>query len=328
MANRGEGRGPRGDGGLTTGNNMARAATAEAVGTFLLVLVGTAVATAATLGKNTAGPAYDSLAIALSFGLVLVAIVAALGQVSGAHVNPAVTIGLAVTGKFPWRYVPAYIVAQIVGAIVAALAVWVAYGQAAYDKAHLGTPTPAHGASDLQVVLVEALIAFLLVFTVMAVATDKRTPAGVAPLSIGFALAAGVLLGGPVSGGAGNPARALGPEIVSGTYTAVALYIIGPLLGGVIAAVLYARVVGAASAPQTPITDQENKEDQRDANGRSGGAGGNATERSDGAGGNATERSDGAGGEKATRGGTTPTVDGRGDRGDAAGRATFTARDE
>jgi len=139
----------KGDGGLSVGSNMARAAMAEAVGTFLLVLVGTAVATAATLGKNTAGPAYDSLAIALSFGLVLVAIVAALGQVSGAHVNPAVTIGLAVTGKFPWRYVPAYIVAQIVGAIVAALAVWIAYGQAAYDKAHLGTPTPAHGASDL-----------------------------------------------------------------------------------------------------------------------------------------------------------------------------------
>jgi MIP family channel proteins len=295
-----------GDGGLTVGSNMARAATAEAVGTFLLVLVGTAVATAASLGKNTAGPAYDSLAIALSFGLVLVAIVAALGQVSGAHVNPAVTIGLAVTGKFPWRYVPAYIVAQIVGALVAALAVWGAYGQQAYDKAHLGTPTPAHGASDLQVVLVEALIAFLLVFTVMAVATDKRAPAGIAPVSIGFALAAGVLLGGPVSGGAGNPARALGPEIISGTYTAVALYIIGPLLGGVVAAVLYARVIGAASAPGTPVADQAIKEGQRGANGRSGGVGE----------------------ENTTRGGPAPTGDGRGNRGDAAERAMFTAREE
>jgi len=139
MASKGPstGKSERGTQELSVGSNMARAATAEAIGTFLLVLVGTAVATAATLGKNTAGPAYDSLAIALSFGLVLVAIVAALGQVSGAHVNPAVTIGLAVVGKFPWRYVPAYIVAQIVGAIVAALAVWVAYGQAAYDKAHL-----------------------------------------------------------------------------------------------------------------------------------------------------------------------------------------------
>ena len=302
-----KGQGERGTRGLSVENNMARAATAEAVGTFLLVLVGTAVATAATLGKNTAGPAYDSLAIALSFGLVLVAIVAALGQVSGAHVNPAVTIGLAVVGKFPWRYVPAYIIAQIVGSIVAALAIWGAYGQGAYDKAHLGTPTPAHGASDLQVVLVEALIAFLLVFTVMAVATDKRAPAGIAPVSIGFALAAGVLLGGPVSGGAGNPARALGPEIISGTYTAFALYIIGPLLGGIIASVLYARVVGAASTPQTPIADQPAKEVQGGANGRSGGS----------------RRARGA-----TRGGTAPTGDGRGNKGDAAGRPTFTAHDD
>ncbi len=108
-------------------------------------------------------------------------------------------------------------------------------------------------------------------------------------------------------GGAGNPARALGPEIISGTYTAVVLYIIGPLLGGVVAAVLYARVGGAASAPETPIADQATKDGQGGANGRSGGAGGE---------------------QKATRGGTTPTGDGRGNRGDASGRATFTARDE
>jgi len=237
--------------GPKTGPNMVRAATAEAVGTFLLVLVGTAVATAAALGKNTAGPAYDSLAIALSFGLVLVAIVAALGQTSGAHVNPAVTLGLAVTGKFPWRYVPAYIVAQVVGAVLAALAVWGAYGQRAYTVAHLGTPAPAHGATDVQGFLVEALIAFLLVFTVMAVATDDRAPAGVAPVAIGFALGAGVLLGGPVSGGAGNPARALGPMLVSGVYPSVTIYILGPLVGGILAAVLYDRVVAAASTPKT-----------------------------------------------------------------------------
>jgi len=241
---------------LSEGDNMLRAASAEAVGTFLLVLVGTAVATAAALGKNTAGPAYDSLAIALSFGLVLVAIVAALGQVSGAHVNPAVTLGLAVTGKFPWRYVPAYIVAQVLGSIVAALAVWAAYGRQAYDKAHLGTPSPVHGSTELQGALVEGLIAFLLVFTVMAVATDKRAPAGIAPFSIGFALAAGVLLGGPVSGGAGNPARALGPMLVSGTYPSVIIYILGPIVGGILAAVLYDRVIGAASTPQTSIADE------------------------------------------------------------------------
>ena len=240
--------------GSTTGANTARAAIAEAVGTFLLVLVGTAVATAAVLGTNTAGPAYDSLAIALSFGLALTAVVATLGPTSGAHVNPAVTVGLAVTGAFPWRAVPAYIVAQVVGAVLAALAVWGAYGARVYDAAHLGAPAPVHGATAPQIFLVEALIAFLLVFTVVAVTTDARVPAGAVPVSIGFALAGGVLLGGPVSGGAGNPARALGPMLVAGTYPDIVMYILAPLAGGILAAALYGRVVAAASVPQaTPV---------------------------------------------------------------------------
>ncbi len=229
--------------------NMVRAATAEAVGTFLLVLVGTAVATAATLGKNTAGPAYDSLAIALSFGLVLAALVAALGPTSGAHVNPAVTVGLAVTGRFPWRYVPAYLIAQVLGAVLAALAVWGAYGQRAYTVAHLGTPAPVHGATDLQGFLVEALIAFLLVFVVTAVATDPRVPPGSGAVAAGFALAAGVLLGGPISGGAGNPTRALGPMLVSGVYPSVTIYLLGPLIGGIAGAVLYDRFIAEAATP-------------------------------------------------------------------------------
>lgn len=236
--------------------NMVRAALAEAVGTFLLVLIGTAVATAAILRQETAGPAYDSTAIALSFGLVLIAIVAAIGQVSGAHVNPAVTLGLASIGKFPWRYVPAYLVAQMGGGVLAAVTVWGAYGQDAYNTAKLGAPAPVPEATDLQGFLVEALIAFLLVFTVVAVATDKRVPPGTAPVAIGFALAAGVLLGGPVSGGAGNPARAFGPMLVTGSYDAWFIYIVGPLVGGVCAALLYHHVVGKASAPTTTVADE------------------------------------------------------------------------
>lgn len=105
------------------GADQLRTFVAEAVGTFLLVLIGTGVACAAILGQETAGAAYDSLAIALAFGLVLVAIVAGLGQVSGAHVNPAVTIGLASVGQFPWRHVPGYLIAQLAGGVLAALAV-------------------------------------------------------------------------------------------------------------------------------------------------------------------------------------------------------------
>ena len=220
----------------TQAANLLQACLAETIGTLLLVLVGTAVATAAVLGKNTAGPAYNSLAVGLSFGLILIPIVASIGQISGAHVNPSVTLGLAVAGKFPWRNVIPYWIAQLVGAVMAALVIWAAYGHQAYQISHLGAPSPSNGASALQVLLVEGLIAFILVFTVILTTTDPRVPAGVAPIAIGFSLAAGVLLGGPVSGGAGNPARALGPMLVSGTAPVWFFYTVGPLLGAVVAA--------------------------------------------------------------------------------------------
>ena len=234
----------------TRSSNLAVACFAEAVGTFMLVLVGTAVATAAVLGKGTAGPAYNSLAVGLSFGLILVPIVGSLGRISGAHVNPAVTLGLAVAGKFPWRNLPPYVVAQLVGAIVAALVVWASYGHDAYFDSHLGAPAPVNGANGLQVLLVEALIAFILVFTVIFTTTDERVPPGTAAVAIGFALAAGVLLGGPVSGGAGNPARALGPMIVAGTFPVWLNYVLGPLIGAVLAASAF-RFVSRASMPKT-----------------------------------------------------------------------------
>ena len=236
---------------ITPSSNLALACLAEAIGTFMLVLVGTAVATAAALGKGTAGPAYNSLAVALSFGFILVPIVGALGPVSGAHVNPAVTLGLATAGKFPWRALPGYVAAQIVGAVVASLVVWAAYGHGAYFDSHLGTPSPVNGASALQVLLVEGLIAFILVFTVLFTTTDSRVPPGTAAVAIGFALAAGVFLGGPVSGGAGNPARALGPMIITGLFPVWFFYVAGPLVGGVVAAFAF-RVVGRASAPKAP----------------------------------------------------------------------------
>lgn len=229
--------------------NILLACAAETIGTLLLVLVGTAVATAAVLVKATAGSAYDSLAVALSFGLILVAIVGSIGQISGAHVNPSVTFGLAVAGRFPWKYVAPYWIAQFIGAILASLLVWAAYGHAAYANAYLGAPSPVNGASGMQVLLVEAFIAFMLVFTVISTTTDRRVPAGTASIAIGFSLAAGVLLGGPVSGGAGNPARALGPMLVTGTFPVWFFYTVGPLIGGGVAALAF-QLLSRASAPK------------------------------------------------------------------------------
>jgi MIP family channel proteins len=231
-------------------SHIVGAAIAELVGTFILVFGGTAVAVGAILARPTAGAAYDSLAIALAFGLALAIVVAAIGHVSGAHVNPAVTLGMAATGKFPWNYTPHYVGAQLVGAVLAALATWLTFGGAgARSEASLAATYPAQGVGDLQAFLVEILITFILVFVVISVATDERAPAAIAPIAVGFALAVGVFIAGPVTGGAVNPARALGPMVVAGDFTSFWLYILGPIIGGVLAALLYDRFMAQTEAP-------------------------------------------------------------------------------
>lgn len=240
-----------GDGlyGSSSGGPVLGPAVAELVGTFILVFGGTAVAVGAILSSPTAGEAYDSLAVALAFGLTLVAVVAAVGHVSGAHVNPAVTLAMAATGKFSWKLVPVYVVAQLVGAVLAALATWLTFGPPARSEANLAATYPAQGVGDLQAFFVEVLITFVLVFVVMAVATDSRAPAAIAPVAVGFALAVGVFIAGPVTGGAVNPARALGPMLVAGDLTSAWLYILGPLVGGVLAAFLYDRLLTQPESP-------------------------------------------------------------------------------
>jgi len=235
----------KGDGayGSSTSDPVLPAALAELVGTFILVFGGTAVAVGAILSLPTAGGAYDSLAIALAFGLALAAVVAAVGHVSGAHVNPAVTLGLAATGKFPWKSVPFYLGAQLVGAVLGAVGTWIAFGGPGRTEAGLAATHPAQGVGDLQAFLLEILITFILVFVVVAVATDERAPAPIAPIAVGFALAVGVFIAGPVTGGAVNPVRALGPMIVAGDFAGAWLYILGPIIGGVLAALLYDRTM-------------------------------------------------------------------------------------
>src|ERR687893_3292036 len=211
---------------------------------------GTAVAVGAILSRPTAGPPYDYLAVALAFGLALAIVVAAVGHVSGAHVNPAVTLGMAAAKKFPWNYTPVYIGAQLGGAVLAALATWVTFGGAgARSEAKLAATYPAQGVGDLQAFIVEILITFILVFVVMAVATDDRAPAAIAPIAVGFALAVGVFIAGPVTGGSVNPARYLGPMVVAGDLTSVWLYILGPIIGGVLGALLYDRFMAETEGP-------------------------------------------------------------------------------
>ncbi|MFW3172857.1 MIP/aquaporin family protein [Geodermatophilus sp. CPCC 206100] len=235
--------------GSRTGQNLVRVAVAELIGTYFLVLAGTAVATAAVIGRSIAGAGLDSLAVALAFGLSLVALVNALGHVSGCHLNPAVTLALAATGTFPWRYVPSYLAAQLVGAVCAALTVWSLHGGAGREQAVLGATLPVDGVSSVGVLAIEAVVTFFLVLTIVSVATDSRVPKASAGLAVGFTLAACVLIAGPLSGGAVNPARALGPMIVAGRFDAAWAYVLGPVLGGVLAAFVYARFLGEGREP-------------------------------------------------------------------------------
>ena len=242
-ADRGSSRGLYGS---QIGQRSVRAAVAEFIGTALLVYVGTSAAVASA-GQDGV---YDLLAVVLAFGLALVALVAAFGHVSGCHLNPAVTIGLAVTGRFPWAAAGAYVAAQLTGGVVGALATWASYGDEARTFGRLGATVPTAGVSHGRAFLVELLVTFLLVLVVISVATDDRAESSIAPVAVGFALAAGIFAAAPLTGGAMNPARALGPDLIAGELAPLWLYFVAPILGGVLAAVLYDKVLSSGEPPQ------------------------------------------------------------------------------
>ena len=222
---------------------------AEALGTFLLVFVGGGAATIAALlphNNHYTATSAELLLIALAHGIALFAIIMIVGRVSGAHVNPAVTIGLASVGQFDWGDVPAYLLGQVIGAVLGAIGILIAYGKLAATVGHLGGPALATNTSMLQGFLVEGLGAGILVLAVMAAAADKRAPAGWAGLTIGLTLACVIMFLGPATGATVNPARALGPDLMSWIYGVkinwvayVVCYLIGPIVGGIAAAFLY-----------------------------------------------------------------------------------------
>ncbi len=135
------------------------------------------------------------------------------------------------------------------GAVLGAFATWITFGGPARAEAKLAATYPAQGVGDLQAFVVEILTTFILVFVVMAVATDERAPAAIAPIAVGFALAVGVFIAGPVTRGSVNPARSLGQMIVAGDLTSVWLYVLGPLIGGVLGALLYNRTMAQTQGP-------------------------------------------------------------------------------
>ena len=210
---------------------------AEFVGTFALIFIGAGSIMTMAQWDPTGGAL---VGIAAAHGFVIAVMVSALGHISGGHFNPAVSTALLVTRKIKPLDWAAYVVVQLIGATVAALALTVLYDTVVKDATGLGTPSLAAGHTSGQGLLLEGILTFFLVFTVFAVAVDGRGAFKiVAGLPIGFVIFFDILMGGPLTGGAMNPARWFGPALVSGNWSNGWLYIVGPVVGGIIAALLY-----------------------------------------------------------------------------------------
>lgn len=202
---------------------------AEAVGTFALVFAGTG----AIVIDAESGGGVGHVGIGLTFGLVIAVMIYAVGHVSGAHLNPAVTLAFAVGRHFPWALVPRYWAAQLLGGVAASLLLRALFG----ETARLGATLPV-GSAGRSFVL-EAVLTFLLMFVVTAVATDVRAVGQAAALAIGGTIGLEALFAGPISGASMNPARSLAPALVLGTWQHQWLYVAGPMLGAVAGVVVY-----------------------------------------------------------------------------------------
>ena len=244
--------------------SLARRIGAEVMGTGILVLFG-AGSVVAALRTGDGGLDYAGLGmVAFAFAFAIAVVIYAFGTTSGAHINPAVTVSLAATGRFPWGEVPAYIIAQLVGATAGAALIVAAFGGDAVDFG-TGVTTLADDVTYLQGIVAEAIGTFLLVTAVMALAVDSRAPAGWAGFIIGLAVAAAILVIGPLTGSSLNPARTFGPLLVTTIgggdteWGELPLYIVGPLAGGALAAFAYDALArpGAVEAAPEPIGRDE-----------------------------------------------------------------------
>jgi MIP family channel proteins len=207
----------------------SRRLTAEAIGTFFLVLIGPGAAMVNAWGGGVLGVS----GIALAFAFVVIAMVYALGHVSGAHINPAVTVAFWSARRFPARDVIPYVVAQCAGATAGAATLRGVLG----PVGHLGATLPA--ISIGATFAIEWLLSFVLMLVIMAVATDERVAPGFAPLAVGLTVGFCALTAGPLTGASMNPARSLGPAVVGGFWTAHWVYWLAPITGMVAAARVY-----------------------------------------------------------------------------------------
>jgi aquaporin NIP len=202
---------------------------AEAIGAFALVFAG-----CGAIMVDAKTHALGHLGVALSFGLVIMIMISALGHISGAHFNPAVTFGFALGRHFPPRLVAPYWAAQLAGAVVAVLVLRGSLGKVG----GLGATTPA--GSDAQAFLWEAILTAFLMLVILAVATDTRAHGQLAAIAIGGTIGLDALFGGPITGASMNPARSLAPALAGGPTDGLWVYLSAPLVGAAVSTLIYA----------------------------------------------------------------------------------------
>lgn len=223
--------------------DLPRRAAAEGIGVFAIVFAGCG----AIVTESQHPGALGTLGIALAFGLVVMAMVYATGHLSGAHLNPAVTIAFVLTRHFPRAEALAYLAAQLLGALLGAGLLALAWQG---EPAALGTTQPSVGAGGA--LAYEAVLTAFLMFVIMAVATDTRAVGAGAAIAIGGTVGLDALFGGPVTGASMNPARSLGPALVSGQLHDLWIYLLAPPAGAALGAVAYQAVRGGRSAGPAP----------------------------------------------------------------------------
>ncbi|XP_074570203.1 aquaporin NIP2-2-like [Curcuma longa] len=226
--------------------HLFRKVVAEVIATFLLVFV---TCGAGALNRNNPG-VVSQLGASVAGGLVVTVMIYAVGHISGAHMNPAVTLAFAVARHFPWIQVPFYWSAQFTGAMVAAFIL----RELLHPITILGVTTPSSTAA--RALVMEIIVTFTMMFVTAAVATDTRAVGELAGLAVGSAVCITSILAGPVSGGSMNPARTLGPAVASKIYNSLWVYFVGPVVGTVSGATAY-NFIRMSEKPPPPQSATE-----------------------------------------------------------------------
>lgn len=214
---------------------------AEFLGTFALIFIGAGSVCADHYLTMAGAQGFGLLGIAIAFGFVVVAVVYSLGYISGAHINPAVTISMIFTGRMEAGIGCKYVISQLFGAAVGGYMLKFLFPEAM--AVQFGSCALGAGVTVKQAMLMEAVVTFLLVFVVYATVVDRRATPSFAGLAIGLVVLFGVMVGGPISGGSMNPARVFGPALASGSFANHIVWWVGPIAGAVLAGFTYEKLI-------------------------------------------------------------------------------------